>query len=80
MAHQRVRILLYRPGEHEPAANVWANRQSGEPPTFLLLRAYPDLKPEPGWELEAAGERFEVHTAAGTPYVLACVQLPKESV
>jgi len=58
-----VRIALYAPGGDEPVSSVFADRLDAG--TFELRHDYPDLSPQPGWRLEAAGVVYEITAASG---------------
>lgn len=71
-APRRARVVLYAPGGAEQAANVWADVVEGG---FRLQHDYPDLRPAPGWRLEAGGKHYEITAADGR--TLACVEVPQ---
>ena len=57
---QRLRVQFFRPGENEPAANLWVLPNAPAPTAMLLQHAYPDFAPVAGWEVAGGGKRYEV--------------------
>lgn len=76
---KRVRVLFFHPEQAEPAFNVWADFDPLVPTVALLHRYCGDLIPQPGWQVDIDGQRYEVRggtaETADKPAVLSVAKI-----